>query len=160
MLTARRNQFIRPSTPYNACGWQAERSDGSLRLEKGAGSAVTRLLSVGAFRTTYGPKYGRFRIRKRSRMGGDARIRLILNNGLEMARKAVKTAGKRHGGGLKDGERTLPWQLERTTAVEARGHRKIVEGIATVLLSQEVRGLYKCSRRGRWNITEVRRSLF
>jgi hypothetical protein len=44
-------------------------------------------------------------------MGGDARIRWILNNGLEVARKAVKTAGKRHGGGPKDGERTLPQQL-------------------------------------------------
>jgi hypothetical protein len=49
---------------------------------------------------------------------------------------------------------------ERTTAVEARGHGKIVEGIATVLLRQEVRGLYKHSRREHWNITEVRRSLF
>jgi hypothetical protein len=50
--------------------------------------------------------------------------------------------------------------LVRAAAVEARGHGKIVEGIATVLLSQEVRGLYKRSRRERWNITEVRRSLF
>jgi hypothetical protein len=49
---------------------------------------------------------------------------------------------------------------ERTTAIEAHGHGKIVEGIATVLLSQEVRGLYKRSRREHWNITEVRRSLF
>jgi hypothetical protein len=40
-------------------------------------------------------------------MGGDARIRLIANNGLEMARKAVKTAEERHGGGLEEGERTL-----------------------------------------------------
>jgi hypothetical protein len=49
---------------------------------------------------------------------------------------------------------------ERAAAVEACGHGKIVEGIATVLLSQEVRGLYRRFRRKRWNITEVRRSLF
>jgi hypothetical protein len=49
---------------------------------------------------------------------------------------------------------------ERATAVEARGPSTIVEGITTVLLSQEVRGLYKRFRRKRWNITEVRRSLF
>jgi hypothetical protein len=49
---------------------------------------------------------------------------------------------------------------ERTTAVEARGHGKIVEGIATVLLSQEVRGLYKRSQREHWNIREVQRSLY
>jgi hypothetical protein len=44
-------------------------------------------------------------------MGGDARIRWISNAGLEMARKSVKTADKRYGGGLKDGERTLPRHL-------------------------------------------------
>jgi hypothetical protein len=94
-------------------------------------------------------------------MGGDARIRWILNNGLAMARKAVKTAEERHGGGLEDGESGRSrGTLERATAVEACGHGKIVEGIATVLLSQEVRGLYKRFRRKRWNITEVRRSLF
>jgi hypothetical protein len=60
-------------------------------------------LSIIVFRTTYGPKYGRFHIRKRSRMGGDARVRRILNNGLEMVRKAVKSAEERHGGGLKEG---------------------------------------------------------
>jgi hypothetical protein len=49
---------------------------------------------------------------------------------------------------------------ERTTAVEARGHGKIVEGITIVLLSQEVRGLYRRFWRKRWNITEVQRSLF
>jgi hypothetical protein len=59
-------------------------------------------------------------------------------------------------------ERTLSSHgtLERAAAVEACGHGKIVEGIATVLLSQEVRGLYKRSWRERWNITEVRKSLF
>jgi hypothetical protein len=36
-------------------------------------------------------------------MGGDARIRLISNNGLEMVRKPVKTVVKRHGGGLEEG---------------------------------------------------------
>jgi hypothetical protein len=49
---------------------------------------------------------------------------------------------------------------ERTTVVEARGHGKIVERIATLLLSQEVRGLYERLWRRRWNITEVQRSLF
>jgi hypothetical protein len=37
-------------------------------------------------------------------MGVDARIRVILNAGFAMARKAVKTAVKRHGGGLEDEE--------------------------------------------------------
>jgi hypothetical protein len=36
-------------------------------------------------------------------MGGDAGIRWISNNGLEMVRKPVKTAVKRHGGGLEEG---------------------------------------------------------
>jgi hypothetical protein len=49
---------------------------------------------------------------------------------------------------------------ERTTAVEAHGHGKIMEGITIVLLSQEVRGLYRRFWRKRWNITEVQRSLF
>jgi hypothetical protein len=52
-------------------------------------------------------------------MGGDARIRLILNNGLEMAWKAVKTEGRHHGGGLEDERsgRSLGMS-ERITAVE------------------------------------------
>jgi hypothetical protein len=94
-------------------------------------------------------------------MGGDARIRWILNKGLEMARKAVKTAEDRHGGGLEDGERGRSrGTSERATAIEAHGHGKIVVGIATFLISQEVWGLYKHSRRERWNITEVQRSHF
>jgi hypothetical protein len=68
-----------------------------------------------------------------------------------MARKAVKTAEERHGGGLEDGESgRSPGASERATAVEARGHGKIVEGIATIveriitlLLCREVRVLYK-----------------
>jgi hypothetical protein len=36
-------------------------------------------------------------------MGGDAEIRWISNNGLEMAWKAVKTEKERHVGGLKEG---------------------------------------------------------
>jgi hypothetical protein len=91
----------------------ASRSSGRLlRFEKMLEASIHDSLSIIVFRTTYGPNYGQFRIRKRSRMGGDARIRLILNNGLEMARKAVKTAGKRHGGGLEDErERTLSRHL-------------------------------------------------
>jgi hypothetical protein len=78
-------------------------------------------------------------------MGGDARIRWISNNGLEMVRKPVKTAVKRHGGGLEDGESGRSHSTsERATAVEARGPGTIVEGIATFLLSQGSRGLYKC----------------
>jgi hypothetical protein len=52
-------------------------------------------------------------------MGGDARVRLISNTGLEMVRKAVKTGAKRHGGGLEDEKsgRSLG-DLERITAVE------------------------------------------
>jgi hypothetical protein len=94
-------------------------------------------------------------------MGGDARVRLISNTGLEMVRKAVKTAAKRHGGGLEDERsgRSLDTS-ERIAAVEARGPGTIVEGITTFDLGQEVRGLYKCFWRKRWNITEVRRSLF
>jgi hypothetical protein len=38
-------------------------------------------------------------------------VKKTLYSGLEMARKAVKTAEERHGGGLKDGERTLARQL-------------------------------------------------
>jgi hypothetical protein len=49
---------------------------------------------------------------------------------------------------------------ERATAVEARGPATIVERFPTFDIGQEVRGLYKRSRRERWNITEVRRSLF
>jgi hypothetical protein len=36
----------------------------------------------------------------------------------------------------------------------------IVERINTLLLSHEVRGLYRRFWRKRWNITEVQRSLF
>jgi hypothetical protein len=49
---------------------------------------------------------------------------------------------------------------ERAAAVEARGPGTIVEGTTTFDLGQEVRGLYKRFWRKRWNITEVRRSLF
>jgi hypothetical protein len=49
---------------------------------------------------------------------------------------------------------------ERAAAVEACGPGTIVEGITTFDLCQEVRGLYKRFWRKRWNITEVRRSLF
>jgi hypothetical protein len=87
-------------------------------VRKDAGIALTRMLSAGAFRNTYGRIYGRFRIRKRSRMGADARIRWISNNGLEMVRKPVKTAGKRHGGGLEDERRAdALGASERATAV-------------------------------------------
>jgi hypothetical protein len=46
----------------------------------------------------------------------------MLDNGLEVARKSVKTAGNRHGGGQKEGAdapicRTSEW----TTSIEARG---------------------------------------
>jgi hypothetical protein len=82
-------------------------------------------------------------------MGGDARIRWILNNGLEVARKAVKTAVKRHGGGLKDGERTLP------RAVEARGPTTIMEGITTFILSRGAGAYTSTFWRKCWNITEV-----
>jgi hypothetical protein len=94
-------------------------------------------------------------------MGGDARIRWISNNGLEMVRKPVKQGESAMVEASKR-ERMLPSHgtSERATAVEACGHGKIVEGIATVLLSQEVQGLYRRSRREHWNITEVRRSLF
>jgi hypothetical protein len=52
-------------------------------------------------------------------MGGDARVRLISNTGLEMVRKAVKTAAKRHGGGLEEGaDAPIAGTSERTTAVE------------------------------------------
>jgi hypothetical protein len=52
-------------------------------------------------------------------MGGDVTVRWISNNGLEMARKAVKTAEDRHGGGLKD-ERSGRFldTSERIAAVE------------------------------------------
>jgi hypothetical protein len=93
-------------------------------------------------------------------MGGDARIRLISNDGLEMARKAVKTAEERHGGGLEDGESGRSRRLGEAAAIEARGPGTIMEGITTFDLGQEVRGLYKHFWRKRWNITEVRRSLF
>jgi hypothetical protein len=36
-------------------------------------------------------------------MGGDATVRWISNAGLEMARKAVKTAEDHHGEGLEEG---------------------------------------------------------
>jgi hypothetical protein len=49
---------------------------------------------------------------------------------------------------------------ERAAAIEARGPGTIVEGITTFNLGQEVWGLYKHFWRKRWNITEVRRSLF
>jgi hypothetical protein len=67
-------------------------SEGPLRLEKTLEASNHDSLSIIMFRTTYGRKHGQFRIRKRSRMDGDARIRWILNNGLEMVRKPVKTA--------------------------------------------------------------------
>jgi acetyl esterase/lipase len=52
-------------------------------------------------------------------MDGDARIRLISNNGLEMVRKPVKTAVKRHGGGFDEGSRRSHRSTsERATAVE------------------------------------------
>jgi hypothetical protein len=52
-------------------------------------------------------------------MGGDARIRLILNYGLEMARKAVKTAVKRHDGGFEEGaDAPIERASERAAAVE------------------------------------------
>ena len=96
-----------------------ELSEGPLRLEKTLEASNHDSLSIIVFRTTYGREHGQFRIRKRSRMGGDARIRLILNYGFEMVRKAVKTAGKRHGGGFEDEEsgRSLGTS-ERITAVE------------------------------------------
>jgi hypothetical protein len=74
-------------------------------------------------------------------MGGDARIRWISNNGLEMVRKPVKTAVKRHGGGHKEEGMDAPIARtsERTTAVEARGPATIVEGTATVALSRGAR---------------------
>jgi hypothetical protein len=55
-------------------------------------------------------------------MGGDARIRLISNNGLEMARKAVKTAEERHGGGLEEGaDAPIERTSERAAAIEHVG---------------------------------------
>jgi hypothetical protein len=52
-------------------------------------------------------------------MGGDARIRWISNNGLEMVRKPVKTAVKRHGGGFEEGSGCSHRSTsERATAVE------------------------------------------
>jgi hypothetical protein len=52
-------------------------------------------------------------------MGGDARIRWISNNGLEMVRKPVKTAVKRHGGGLEEGaDAPIAGTSERAAAVE------------------------------------------
>jgi hypothetical protein len=52
-------------------------------------------------------------------MGGDARIRWISNNGLEMVRKPVKTAVKRHGGGLEEGaDAPIASTSERAAAVE------------------------------------------
>ena len=75
-------------------------------------------------------------------MGGDARIRWISNNGLEMVRKPVKTAVKRHGGGLeRRGERTLSVPRRGPQPLSTCGHGKIVEGFTTFDLSQEVRGL-------------------
>jgi hypothetical protein len=69
-------------------------------------------------------------------MGGDVRIRWILNNGLEMVRKPVKTAVKRHGGGIEEGaDAPISRTSERIMAVEARGPATIVEGSATVVLS-------------------------
>jgi hypothetical protein len=51
-------------------------------------------------------------------MDGDVRIRLISNNGLEMARKAVKTAEERHGEGLEEGtDAPIEHALERAAAV-------------------------------------------
>jgi hypothetical protein len=44
---------------------------------------------------------------------------------------------------------------ERATAVEARGHSKIVEGIATFLLTREAGAYTSAFWRKRWNITEV-----
>jgi hypothetical protein len=52
-------------------------------------------------------------------MGGDARIRLISNNGLAMVRKAVKTAEERHGESLKEGvDAPIERASERAAAVE------------------------------------------
>jgi hypothetical protein len=52
-------------------------------------------------------------------MGGDATVRWISNNGLEMARKAVKTAEDRHGGGLEEGaDAPITGTSERAAAVE------------------------------------------
>jgi hypothetical protein len=52
-------------------------------------------------------------------MGADARIRWISKNGLEMVWKAVKTAVKRHGGGLEEGaDAPIAGTSERAAAVE------------------------------------------
>jgi hypothetical protein len=82
-----------------------------------------------------------------------------------MARKTVKTAEKRHGGGHKEGADApirvkdgaedcensgkAPWPLE------ARGPAMIVEGTATLVLSRGVRAYTSAFWIQRWNITEV-----
>jgi hypothetical protein len=68
----------------------------------------------------------------------------------------VKTAEERHGEGRKEeADPPIARTLERITAIEAQGPARIMEGTATVALSQGARACTSAFWRKCWNITEV-----